>query len=145
MASVNKIILIGTISDKPQTRFGLENASSMAKFVVSVDRPQRADGSKEVDFVPVVTWGKHADYAAEYLQQGSLVLVEGRVQSRSFEENGQREWVTEVVANTVKNLIGSAGSVSTSTATAPASAAPESGLGQNPFEKSPVTEDDVPF
>ncbi len=144
MASVNKIVLIGTVTDKPQTRFGMENNSSMAKFVISVDRPTRADGTNEADFIPIVAWGKNADYTAEYLNQGSLVIVEGKIHSRSFEENGQREYVTEVNASLVKSITGKSAEAVKAATAAPAEI--NESIAQNPFDnKEPFTEDDVPF
>ncbi len=139
MSNVNKIILLGTVTEKPETKFGMENASSVAKLVLSVERPTRADGSKENDFIPVVAFGAQADYVAEKVHAGSLLLIEGRLQVRTTENNGQKEWLTEVIAQNVKNVAAGGNSeVSKKTDTQT-----EPPMSENPF--GDVTEDDVPF
>ena len=66
-----------------------------------MDRPYAAaDGKKEADFIPVVIWGKSAELAGNSLGKGQRVLVEGRVQIRSYDANdGSKRWVTEVIAD----------------------------------------------
>ena len=139
MSNVNKIILLGTVTEKPEVKFGMENASSVSKLVLSVERPARADGSKENDFIPVVAFGAQADYVAEKVGAGSLLLIEGRLQVRTTENNGQKEWLTEVMALTVKSVAANSSSGSGKKSTAQ----PEPAMSENPF--GDVTEDDVPF
>lgn len=138
MSNVNKIILLGTVTEKPETKFGLENSTSVSKLVISAERPARADGSRESDFISVVAFGVQADYIAEKVVAGSLILVEGRVQVRTTENNGQKEWITEVIAMSVKVI------ETTTAASGPKNAdtaAPT--REENPF--GDITEDDVPF
>jgi single-strand DNA-binding protein len=73
----------------------------MAKFRLAVNR-QRQSGT---DFVDVIAWRRAAEVCSDYLKKGILVLVEGRIQIRSFEDQaGQRRWATEVVARNVQML-----------------------------------------
>ena len=140
MSNLNRIVLVGSVSQKPETRFGMENSTSLSKFVLQVERPARQDGTVDYDHIPVVAFGKPADYVAEKVQANTLVVVEGRIQVRSTETNGQRNWITEVMASSVKALGGSTPTVATATsATAPVTA-------DNPFDAAAsFTEDDVPF
>jgi single-strand DNA-binding protein len=135
MSNLNRIVLVGLVSQKPETRFGVENSTSLSKFVLQVERPARQDGTVDYDHIPVVAFGKSADYVAERVQQNTLVIVEGRIQVRSTDTNGQRTWLTEVMASSVKTL---GGSNSAPVAQAPVTA-------ENPFEAASFTEDDVPF
>jgi single-strand DNA-binding protein len=77
----------------------------VASFTLAVDRPfTNKDGEKETDFIPIVVWRKQAENCASYLGKGSLVAVEGRIQVRTYEQEGQRRYMTEVVADNVRFL-----------------------------------------
>ena len=71
---------------------------------VAVNRAVRTEGQPEADFIPVVVWNKQAENMAKYLKKGSLISVEGRIQTRTFEHEGKTNYVTEVVANRVNFL-----------------------------------------
>lgn len=153
MSNVNKIILVGTVTEKPETRFGMENNTSVARFTLSVERPARQDGTIESDFIPIVAFGNNADLTAEKLNQGTLTLVDGRIQVRTVEKDGQREWITEVIASTIKPLP-QAGTTATATVAAtptietpiPITVTPTEPITENPFTSTATTtEDDVPF
>src|SRR5690606_23880167 len=64
-----------------------------------------SNGEKEADFIPIVTWRQTAEACANYLKKGRLVAVEGRIQTRNYENNeGRKVYVTEVVADNVRFL-----------------------------------------
>ncbi|MFH1684366.1 MAG: single-stranded DNA-binding protein [Candidatus Margulisiibacteriota bacterium] len=99
MANLNRIILVGRLTSDPETRSTMEGLP-MAKFRLAVDRPQNG-----ADLIDIVAWRRVAEVSGEHLKKGSLALVEGRIQIRSFEDqSGQRRWVTEVVAKNVTML-----------------------------------------
>jgi single-strand DNA-binding protein len=76
----------------------------MTKFRLMVNRPL-AGGESGTDFIEVVAWRRLAEICGDYLKKGQLVLVEGRIQNRSFEDQlGQKRWVTEVVARNITML-----------------------------------------
>ncbi|PKM61670.1 MAG: single-stranded DNA-binding protein [Firmicutes bacterium HGW-Firmicutes-4] len=79
---------------------------SVASFTLAVDRRfKNKDGQKEADFVPIVVWGKQAEFAGQYLSKGSQIGVSGRLQVRSYDaQDGQRRYVTEVVADEIQFL-----------------------------------------
>ena len=137
MSNFNRIVLIGTVQAKPETRFGMENNSSLSKFVLSVARPPRQDGQTEYDQIPIVAWGRAADYTAENVQANAQVIVEGKIQTVQTENNGSKVWLTEVNAGLVK-LLGGTPAATTAPAAAPVGAPPETN--ENPF-----TKDDIPF
>lgn len=99
MANLNRIILVGRLTADPETRSTMDGLP-MAKFRLEVGRPQGG-----ADFVDIVAWRRVAEDCGDNLKKGSLALVEGRIQNRSFEDQtGQRRWVTEVVAKNVTML-----------------------------------------
>ena len=94
---MNKIILLGRLTKDPEVRYTPTN-KVVAQFTLAVDRPYSKDKQREADFIPVVIWGKQAEICGNYLSKGQRVLVEGRLQIRSYEaKDGQKKYVTEVI------------------------------------------------
>jgi single-strand DNA-binding protein len=102
---MNKIILIGRLTKDVDMRFTQEG-KAVANFTLAVDRPYKnQQGEKEADFIKIVAWGKLAEHCGNYIGKGRLVAVCGRLQTRSYKgDDGQRRYVTEVVADEVKFL-----------------------------------------
>lgn len=102
---INKVILIGRLTKDPETRV-LTSGSTVSTFNLAVERTFKSrDGEKEVDFIPIVTWGKTAELCEQYLQKGSLAGIAGRIQTRSYDANdGSKRYVTEVVAEEISFL-----------------------------------------
>ena len=102
---MNKIILIGRLTKDVDLRF-TESGKAVANFTLAVDRPfKNQQGEKEADFIRIVVWGKQAENCANHIGKGRLVAVDGRLQIRSYEgQDGDRKYITEVVAETVKFL-----------------------------------------
>ena len=103
---LNRIILIGRLTRDPELRFTPANGVPVAQFDIAVNRPfVNQKGEREADFIRIVTWRKLAETCANNLTKGRLVAVDGRLQIRSYEgQDGQRRYVTEVVAETVRFL-----------------------------------------
>lgn len=82
------------------------NGKAVASFTLAVDRPfKNKQGERETDFINIVVWGSQAENSANYLSKGKLAAVDGRLQIRSYEgQDGQRRWVTEAVADSVRFL-----------------------------------------
>lgn len=107
MANFNRVFLMGNLTRDPELRY-LASGTAVANLRMAVNRRYRAqDGElkEEVCFVTVVVWGKQAENCSQYLNKGSGVFVEGRLQSRSWEtEDGQKRSVMEVRADRVQFL-----------------------------------------
>ncbi len=103
---LNRIILIGRLTRDPELRFTPANGVPVAQFTIAVDRPfVNQKGERETDFIRIVTWRKLAEICANNLTKGRLVAVDGRLQIRSYDgQDGQRRYITEVVADTVQFL-----------------------------------------
>lgn len=121
MAQLNRIILIGKITDEPDLKVSTDG-KSIAKFTIETER---SFGDK-VDRISIVAWEKLADSVNEY-SKGQIVLIEGRIQQRSYEDSEKNTvWVTEVVASSLRSFAGSSVSVAGG-------------------KEQDVTEDDIPF
>ena len=91
MASLNKIILIGRLTADPELRY-TPSGAPVANFTVAVDR--KFSKNNETDFIPIVAWRKLAEICNEFLHKGKLVSIEGRLQTRSYEDKeGQQQTV----------------------------------------------------
>ncbi len=102
---MNKVFLIGRLTKDPELRYTGSN-TPVASFTVAVNRNfTNQSGEREADFIPVVVWRKQAENVKNYLTQGSQVAIDGRIQTRSYDDNqGQRRYVTEVIADNVQFL-----------------------------------------
>jgi len=103
----NKVILIGRLTRDPELRY-TPNAHAVGSFTLAVNRPFKTEnGEQQTDFIDIVTWRKVAEQVGQYLSKGRLVAVDGRLQTRSYEDrNGVKRKAAEVVANTVRFLDG---------------------------------------
>lgn len=112
---MNQVVLVGRLARDPEVRY-TKTGKAVATFTVAVNRnspmAQRDLNEKEpADFIPVVAWDKLAEMCGNNLAKGSRVFVQGRLQVRSYEtQDGQRRWVTEVVADLVAQNFESEGS-----------------------------------
>lgn len=101
---LNRIILIGRLVADPELRY-TGNGIPVTTLRIAVDRPYtNQQGEREVDFIDVVCWRKLADIVAHNLAKGRLIAVDGRLQIRYYEREGQRHQVAEVYADTVRFL-----------------------------------------
>lgn len=99
---MNKIILIGRLTADPELRY-TPSGAPVANFTLAVDR--KFSKNDETDFIPVVAWRRLAEICNEFLHKGKLVAVEGRLQTRSYEDKeGQRRKAFEVVADEMQML-----------------------------------------
>jgi len=107
---MNKVVLIGRLTRDPELRY-TGNNTAVASFTLAVNRPfSNQQGEREADFINVVVWRKQAENVKNYLTQGSQAAVEGRLQTRTYDDNnGQKRYITEVVADNVE-FLGSKGS-----------------------------------
>lgn len=101
---VNKVILFGNITKDPQVK-ALPSGSSVCSFSIATNRTwKNKDGEKQesTDYHNIVAFGRTAENIAQYLRKGSSLYIEGRLQTRSYEKDDQKRYVTEVVADHVQ-------------------------------------------
>ena len=102
---MNKAILIGRLTKDPELRYTSSNIPTVT-FSLAVNRPfQNQNGVREADFINIVMWRKQAETAKKYLSKGSLIAVDGRIQTRNYDgTDGKKVYVTEVVADNFEFL-----------------------------------------
>ena len=95
----DKVFLIGRLTRDPGLRYTGSN-TPVATFSLAVNRNfSNQNGEREADFINIVVWRKQAENVKNFLTQGSQVAIDGRIQTRSYDDqNGQKRYVTEVVA-----------------------------------------------
>lgn len=107
MAGVNKVIIVGRLGGNPELK-SVGSGQNVAQFNVATSENWIGkDGQKQerTEWHRIVVWGKQAENCAKYLAKGRQVYVEGRLQTRSWEDQqGQKKYTTEIVANTVQFL-----------------------------------------
>ncbi len=157
MASVNKVILVGNLGRDPEVRYTPDNSAVTNISLATTDTWKDKSGEKQerTEWHRVAFFGKLAEIAGEYLKKGSQVYVEGRLQTRKWQDKeGQDRYTTEIVADRMQMLgsrSGMGGGDSTEMddrAPPPArsggAAKPAAG-GQKPASKFDDLEDDIPF
>lgn len=101
---MNKVILVGRLAQDPEVRY-TQSGKAVASFTLAVNRFGGGQGQNNADFVPIVAWEKLAETCGNNLTKGQRVLVDGRLQIRSYEANdGQKRRVAEVVAQSIEFL-----------------------------------------
>ena len=101
---MNKVFLIGRLSRDPELRH-TTSGMAVCQINVAISRPVSQGRDPETDFINVVVWNKQAENVAKYLSKGRQIAVEGRIQTRNYDNNeGKRTYVTEVIASNVEFL-----------------------------------------
>ncbi len=148
---LNKVLLYGNLTRDPELR-ALPSGMNVVNFSIATNRVFRdRDGKKQeqTDFHNIVVFGRQADTVNQYLKKGSGVFIEGRLQTRSWEKEGQKMYRTEVVADRVQ--FGPKGGGGGGGSRGPAAdenqdagAAPSGGTGID-YPKDDINPDDIPF
>lgn len=102
---MNKVILIGRIVKDPELR-ATPNNRSVCQITIAVNRTYtNEEGKREADFINCVVWDKQAENLAKYQKKGNQIAVEGRIQTRNYDDNsGKKVYVTEVLVNNISFL-----------------------------------------
>lgn len=99
---MNKVFLIGRLSRDPELRH-TSNNTPFCQINVAISRPVGQSKEPETDFINVVVWNKQAENLVKYVKKGNQIAIEGRIQTRSYDnEEGKKVYVTEVLANHVE-------------------------------------------
>lgn len=102
---INRVVLVGRLTRDPELRY-TPSGVAVTTFTLAVNRTySNAQGEREADFINIVAWRQLAELCANYLKKGSQAGLEGRLQTRSYDDrDGKRRYVTEVVADNVQFL-----------------------------------------
>lgn len=149
--SVNKVILVGRLGRDPETRY-TSGGQAVANFSVATDesfKDRNGERQKRTEWHKIVVWGKQAEIAQQYLKKGSLLYIEGRIQSREWQDKeGTKRTSFEIVANSFRML----GSRSESAMGASAGGGPSAELDsqipavdEHPAAGPEISDEDIPF
>jgi single-strand DNA-binding protein len=101
---MNKVFLIGRLTHDPELRH-TQSGMACCQITLAVNRPKQKDKEQETDFINVVVWDKQGENLAKYQTKGNQIAVEGRIQTRNYENSeGKKVFVTEVIASNVMYL-----------------------------------------
>ena len=155
--SINNVVLVGRMTRDAELRYTPSNVA-VATFTLAVNRPfKNQNGEREADFINVVMWRQQAENLANWAKKGTLVGIEGRIQTRSYDnQQGQRVYVTEVLAEnfsllesrSVREGQGQGGGYSAPSNQAPTQTTPDFSRNENPFGQTnpmDISDDDLPF
>lgn len=134
---LNKVMIIGNLGADPELKY-TPSGAPVTTFRVAVSRTWRTpegENREETEWFRVVAWNKLAEICNEYLRKGSKVYVEGRLQTRTWEKDGQKQYMTELIANDMQIL---------DSRQSPAVEQRASG-GQSFAEEYDTVDDDIPF
>ncbi len=142
--SVNKVILVGRLGRDPETRY-TGGGQAVANFSVATDesyKDKNGERQKRTEWHKIVVWGKQAEIAQQYLKKGSLIFIEGRIQSREWQDKeGQKRTSFEIVAGNFRMLGGRAEGAAAAGAGASGGAGARAGGGDD-FESHAAPADD---
>jgi len=153
--NVNKAIIIGNLGGDPELRYTSNNVA-VVNFTVATNERWQKDGvwDERTEWHRVVAWGNLAEICNKMLRKGSQVYIEGRIQTRSWEDQtGQKRYITEIVANEMVNLSGRAAGEAPPAGEGPEAghpgAASSPGKGEESYDDfqppSQDADDDLPF
>ncbi|MDL2281432.1 single-stranded DNA-binding protein [Selenomonadales bacterium OttesenSCG-928-I06] len=136
---MNRVILTGRLTQDPEVRY-TQSGKAVASFSIAVDRYMGQGNERSVDFIPIVAWERLAETCGNNLTKGRAVLIEGRLQIRSYETNdGQKRRVAEVIASNLEFMDRKTGGSS-------GQSNEDSGSGgAGSFGRDVVPEEDIPF
>ena len=145
MASVNKVILVGNLGQDPEIRYTPGGAAVCNFSIATTERwnsKQSGQLEEKTEWHRIVVWGKQAENCKEYLSKGRPVYLEGRLQTRSWDDkDGNKRYTTEVVAQTVQFLGGRSDGASSGGTSRSAAKPQADNDGPPPFD----ADDDIPF
>ncbi|WP_373128081.1 single-stranded DNA-binding protein [Dielma fastidiosa] len=101
---LNRVVLVGRITKDPELRKTQSGLSTIA-FLLACNRRVSKDSHPQADFINCVAWRQTADYMANYVKKGALLGIEGRIQTRNYQDrDGKKVYVTEIICDSVQTL-----------------------------------------
>ena len=126
---MNHFTGIGRLARDPNVKY-TQSGKAYASFTLAIDRRRSADGKQQADFISCVAWEKLAEVISQYVSKGQKIAVEGRIQTRSYEKDGTKRYVTEVVVQSMEFC---------------ESRRNNSAGGAGDYPGTPVPDEDIPF
>ncbi len=130
---VNRVTLVGRLGRDPETKF-TGAGQAVANFSIATDetyKDKKGERQKRTEWHRIILWGKQAEIAQQYLKKGALIFVEGRIQSREWEKDGEKHRSFEIVSNNFRMLEAKKNSAQAAQT--------------EPGESTEITDEDIPF
>jgi single-strand DNA-binding protein len=148
MAGVNRVIIVGRLGQDPEVKY-FQDGSAVCNFSVATSQEWKdkntGEKKEKVEWHRIVAFRKLAELCGQYLAKGRQVFIDGRLQTRQWEKDGQNHYTTEIIANSIEFLGGRNGNASSDAPGAPEQNEPEAGPA-NPAPAPPQNfENDIPF
>ena len=124
---MNTWVGIGRLTRDPDVKY-TQSGKAVARFTLAVDR--RGNGEKQADFIQCAAWEKTAEVIAQYVSKGQKIAVQGRIQTRSYDKDGHKVYVTEVIVQSMEFCESKRNS---------------SAGGAGDYPGTPVPDEDIPF
>jgi len=141
---MNKAILVGRLTKDPELKT-TGSGVSVCSFTIAVNRRFRnAEGNYDADFINCVAWRQQAEFLSKYFSKGRMVGICGSIQTRNYERDGQRVYVTEVVADEV-SFVDSKGSADAAPSSMPQTGSNTTSFGADDGFIPMPADDDLPF
>lgn len=142
---MNKIILLGRFTRDPEVRY-TSTGKVVCQGTIAVDQPfVNQDGQHEADFIPIVIWGKQAEVCGNSFAKGQRILIEGRLQIRSYDaKDGSKRYATEVIVSNFNFIEKKISNTDTNT-NASASTASQDDRGMEAFGATVPFDEELPF
>ena len=148
MGSVNKVILVGNLGRDAELRYtpGGAAVATLNLATTEVWNDKGGQRQEKTEWHRIVLWGKQAESLQEYLTKGKQIYVEGRLQTRQWDDkDGNKRYTTEIKADRVTLLGGGGGGGRGASMDRGAAGAPQGGGGHDEPPMEPITDDDIPF
>jgi len=159
--SVNKVILVGRLGKDPETRF-TSGGQAVATFNMATDssyKDRNGERQKRTEWHRIKAWGKLAEIVQQYLKKGSLIFIEGRIETREWQDKeGVKRYTTEIVANEMRMLGGRGDGMAAGASAGGGASAARSSSGGDDFDHSAapseefgpasgpeISDEDIPF
>ena len=137
---MNLVTLIGRLTRDPELKYS-QSGKAFCKFSIAVTREYNRD---EADFINCVAWVKRAETIAEYLRKGRRIALQGRLSVRSYEQNGETKWITEVIVDKF-DFIDTASGSSGATSYDNKKSSNEPDFSDENVSEDTIDDDDFPF
>lgn len=146
--SVNKVILVGRLGRDPETRY-TSSGQAVCNFTLATDesfKDRSGERQKRTEWHRIVLWGKLAEIAQQYLKKGTMVYLEGRIQSRQWDDrDGNKRTTTEIVGNVMRMLSTRAESAAAAAGASPDAESHAPAPADDSAAGPEITDEDIPF
>lgn len=140
---MNHVSIVGRLTKDPVYSVSNQTGAEVARFTVAVDRMPDKNGNRQADFISCVAFGKAAGFVDKYFGKGKGISLVGRIQTGSYEKNGQKIYTTDVIAERVEFVPG--GNSDGAASHAPKAEQKPAPVDEDPYAGYMMTEEDIPF